>query len=61
MVSEPQISVPELPFQVTLDNGLTFFVHFCEKNWTIHLSSAQTAIADLFISTSLIEEFFFFP
>lgn len=37
-----------------------FFVHFSRKNWTIHLYSVQMAIADLVISTSMIEVDFFF-
>lgn len=66
MVSQPQISVPELSFfffKVSLDNGLDFFFFFCsflQEEWTIHLYSVQMAIADLVISTPLMEVDFFF-
>lgn len=65
MVSQPQISVPELSFffKVSLDNGLDFFFFcsFLQEEWTIHLYSVQMAITDLVISTPLMEvDFFFF-
>lgn len=50
-----------LSFEVTMDNGLESFVHCFYQNRTIHLCCVQMAIADLIISTPLIEGDFFLP
>ena len=59
VIPEPQSSVTELPFQVTVDNGLKTFFHHCE-NWPVALSFPQMATADFLISTFLTDGFSFF-
>ena len=55
---EPLSSVTELPFQVTVDNGLKTFFHHCE-NWPVALSFPQMATVDFLISTLLTDGFSF--